>query len=282
MAQKLLNSSDSSHRPPNTGDSTEYGDSLKTVVDSLNVMLGELYGGKATVARVITSVSTVGAGTLTGAAIAGGIIARSGSVAAFTDTTDTAAAIIAARTGVLVGASWSLDIENTTAFTDTLAPGTGVTLAGLTVIPGGSTVSFLVQYTATGAITITGYLAASLSGLTPSQLSTLNATVGTLPAGMITGAEEVFVLSTNATPGTQTTRTATQMFGDTPNAQVGFQYFLRITNSGAGTLTLAAGSGVTLGSGTYTVVTNTFRDFMVTFNSGTTATIQTVGVGTWS
>lgn len=282
MARIVLNSPAFSHYLPNTGDSVERGDDFKTIVDNLNLMTTDLYGGKASVSRTVTAITTVGAGTLTAAAIAGGIIARSGSVAAFTDTTDTAAAIIAARTGIQIGSAFQLDIQNTTAFADTLAAGTGVTLAGITIIPGGATATFLVQYTAAGAITITGYAVASESGLPPTQYSALNATAGTLAAGIITGAENVFVLTTNATPGTQTTRTATQMFADTPNAVVGFSWPIRIANSGAGTLTLGAGTGVTLGSGTYTVPTNTFRDFIATFATSTTMTIQTVGVGTWS
>lgn len=282
MVQTTINLSDSTHRPLNTGDSTEFGDDGRTAFDKINKMFTDVYAGKAVTPRTITAITTVGAGTLTAAAIVGGVITRSGSVAAFTDTTDTAAAIIAARTGAVVGSSWMLDIQNTTAFTDTLAAGTGVTLAGNTVIPAGSTVTYLVQFTGAGAVTLTGYLAASIGGLPPTQYSSINVTVGTLAAGVITGAESVYVLSTNATPGTQTTRTATQMFSDTPNAGVGQQYSIRITNSGAGTLTLAAGTGVTLGSGTYTVPQNTFRDFAVTFNSATTMTIQTIGVGTWT
>jgi hypothetical protein len=283
MAQNPVNSN--STQPlgiPNTGTGTDQGDTWDTAIVKINGMFAEVYAGKSSIPRTITSITTAGAGTLTAAAIVGGIIARSGPTGAFTDTTDTAAAIIAARTGALVGSSWGIDIENTTAFTETLAAGTGVTLAGLTVIPAGSTLTALVQYTAAGAITITGYLIAAITGIPPVQYSALNATAGTLGAGVITGAENVYVLSTNATPGTQTTRTATQMFGDIPNCAVGFTYTLRITNSGAGTLTLGAGSGVTLGSGTYTVPTNTFRDFTVNFTSATACTIQTTGVGTWS
>lgn len=110
---------------------------------------------------------------------------------------------------------------------------------------------------------------------------TINVTVGTLAAGNATGAAQVFLTSTNAVPGTQTTRTATQMFADTPNARVGDAYLLRITNTGAGTLTLAAGSGVTL-TGTATVATNTFSDFTVTFTTASALVIQKVGQGTMS
>ena len=119
---------------------------------------------------------------------------------------------------------------------------------------------------------------------TKAVLNALNATVGTLAAGVITGGSEVVVITTNATPGTQTTRTALQMFQDDPTAFIGGGYMLKISNSGAGTLTLAGGSGVTV-TGTATVATNTFRDFVVVY-SGTIAapvvTITNVGLGTYT
>lgn len=117
----------------------------------------------------------------------------------------------------------------------------------------------------------------------PAKFTSLNvAGPATLAAGVITGAAVVTVLSTNAAPGSLTTRTATQMFADTGNVQPGDSYILKICNSGAGTLTLVAGSGVTLGSGTYTVPTATCRDFVVTYTTAIALSIQTTGVGTWT
>jgi hypothetical protein len=103
----------------------------------------------------------------------------------------------------------------------------------------------------------------------------------TMIAGLITGANDITLTSTNAAPGTFTTRTAAQMITD-GNLSVGQTYKLRIVDIGAGTFTLAAGAGVTLGAGTYTVPTNTFRDFIVTVPSVGAITITTVGVGTYS
>jgi len=118
-------------------------------------------------------------------------------------------------------------------------------------------------------------------GPSPSKLTQINVTAGTLAAGDITGAGYVSLVSINATPGTQTTRTATQMFTDQANLVVGQSYTLRITQTGAGTLTLGAGAGVTL-TGTMTVPLNTTRDFIATFNSATTMTIRAIGTGTFS
>lgn len=113
---------------------------------------------------------------------------------------------------------------------------------------------------------------------------TINVTVGTLSAGDITGGSFVTLISTNATPGTQTTRTALQMYGDDPTSTPTQSYFLRICNSGAGTLTLAAGTGVTC-TGTMTVATGTYRDFTVVYGGtpgAPTVTITNIGLGTYT
>lgn len=105
----------------------------------------------------------------------------------------------------------------------------------------------------------------------------------TIPANLITGSIDFMVLiNSTATPGTQTTRTAVQLWQDiiqalgfTPNFP--FEYILRIFHTGAGTLTLAAGTGVTLGSGTNSVATGTGRDYVVLFANSSTCTITTIG-----
>lgn len=114
-------------------------------------------------------------------------------------------------------------------------------------------------------------------------LNHLNATTGSLPAGAITGGPVVTLKSTGATPGAQLVRTAAQMLADVPGGQVGMTWNLRITNTGAGTLTLTADGGATVTLvGTMTVPQNTTRDFVCTINTATTATIEAVGVGTYS
>lgn len=107
-------------------------------------------------------------------------------------------------------------------------------------------------------------------------------TTAALAAGVITGGSMVTVVSAATTPGTQTTRTAAQMYADDPLAYPGMSYRLRICQGGANTLTLGAGTDVTL-VGTMTVATNTYRDFSVVI-SGTAAaplyTITSIGLGT--
>lgn len=228
-----------------------------------------------------TAITTAGADTLTAAAIIGGVITRSGPTAVYTDTTDTAALIQAAWPGGAVGSSLEITIKNTVAFRETLAGGTGVTLAGQTVIPGLGVGRFLIVWTGVNTLTMTGLSVTQLTDMPATKYGTMNATTGSLAAGALTGAESVYLLSTNATPGAQLVRTAAQMLADLPNGQVGQTWTARIINSGAGTLTLTTDAGATVTmTGTMTVLTNTWRDFVLTINTATTATVQSVGTGT--
>jgi len=80
----------------------------------------------------------------------------------------------------------------------------------------------------------------------------------------------VIMNNTGGTPGTYTTRAAAQMVADS-NFKGGETYVLFLNNfQGTGTLTLAAGSNVTV-SGTATVAVNTGRLFTVVVNAGATA-----------
>lgn len=123
-----------------------------------------------------------------------------------------------------------------------------------------------------------------MSVLSAAPLGTLNQAAGTIPAGVVTGGDFVTVLQTNATPGTQTTRTAVQLYADDPTAFPGQRYTLRVCNSGAGTMTLAGGAGVTV-TGTATIATATFRDFNCVYGGTPTAptlTITNIGLGTYT
>ncbi len=115
------------------------------------------------------------------------------------------------------------------------------------------------------------------------KLNTMNVTTGTLTTAVLTGGDDVALITTNATPGNQTLPSAAALLAAL-GATAPFAYNLRIVNTGAGTLTMLADAGatITLGAGTYTVPTNTFRDFIVSFPTATTGTVTTVGVGTWS
>jgi len=89
----------------------------------------QIYGKLA-----VTPITTVGAGTLTAAAMVGGVITRSGSTATYTDTTDTATAIVGAISNAQVNTCFRLTVDNNVAYVDTIAAGTGVTLSGATAV----------------------------------------------------------------------------------------------------------------------------------------------------
>ena len=85
--------------------------------------------------------------------------------------------------------------------------------------------------------------------------------------------------NTGTTPGTLTTRTAAQMYADTPGASPDMVYLLAIRNSSsmANTATVGAGTGVTL-TGTMTIAQNVTRLFVVTFASNAAVTLQSMGI----
>jgi len=105
---------------------------------------------------------------------------------------------------------------------------------------------------------------------------TTGTTTTTFAAGELTGGDFVTYNNTQGTPGSIATRTATLMFTDDPFSRVAGAYRLRIINNqGTGTLTVTAGTGVTL-TGTMTIAVNTFRDFNVTYTSATALVIQSI------
>lgn len=131
--------------------------------------------------EVVTTISTVGAGTLTAAGIAGGVITRSGSQSGtpFTDTTDTADNIIAAMPNAHVGQSFEYSYRNTTNATATLAGGTGVTISNMTVVPAGFTSRYLATYTTTSTIVMVGISSGQSSAASQQKVVLAGSTSGT-------------------------------------------------------------------------------------------------------
>jgi len=109
---------------------------------------------------------------------------------------------------------------------------------------------------------------------------TTGTTTTTFAVDQLTGGAYVVYNNTQGTPGSIAVRTAALMIADDPFFRIGGAYRLRIINNQAsGTLTVTTAAGVTL-TGTMTVAANTFRDFAVTYNTATTMTIQSMGIGT--
>lgn len=115
--------------------------------------------------------------------------------------------------------------------------------------------------------------------LQPARFTSINVTTGTLSANDASGAYVTHLTSTNATPGSQAMRTVAQVLADTPGLAVGMSYYLRILNIGAGVFTLAtdASTQFTM-TGTMTIATANMREFIVTIVSGTTGTVQSLGL----
>jgi len=113
-------------------------------------------GGAFSDVTTLTAITTAGAGTYLAAAIAGAgeginVITRNCNGASRTDTTDTAAAIVAAITAAVVGSSVEFIVENISSAgqTITVAGGVGVTIPGDTdlTIPSGASRTFVLRCT---------------------------------------------------------------------------------------------------------------------------------------
>lgn len=229
--------------------------------------------------RINTAVTTVGAATLAAAAVIGGVITRSGSVAAYSDTLPTAAAIIAALVDPAVGSSWVLEVKNTVPFAQTILTGTGITLSGQAVIAPNSVGRFLVTVTGAATMTAVGLGSVPIANLPGSQYSTAALQSAPIPAANMAGAQSVSFENTGTTPGTLTTDTAAAIVAAIPNAQVGMAYDLYVRNSSgsANTATVAGGTGVTT-HGTMTIAQNVTRRFVVVLTSLTAVDLYSMGV----
>jgi len=103
--------------------------------------------------RSVATITTAGAGTYSAANIAGGIILRDPNGASRTDTTGTAADILAQFLRARVGSSFFLMVRNTAdaAETITVAGGTGVTISGTATIAQNNTKLFMGIFTNVGS-----------------------------------------------------------------------------------------------------------------------------------
>ena len=120
---------------------------------------GAIAGLSSTGTQVFTPLTTVGNGTITAAGIDGKVTNRGGTqVAAFTDTTATAAQIIAAlpTNAQTVGTAFQYTYVNNTTYPATITGGTGVTVSGITNVPANSWARYLVTYSAANTVTLVG------------------------------------------------------------------------------------------------------------------------------
>ncbi len=111
----------------------------------------------------VVALTTAGAGTITAAGIVGGNTARSGPTAAFIDTTDTVANILALLPNIEVNDSFYYTYQNNTAFQATIAGASGITASVQTVIQGKSWVRYLVTYSGTNTFTMVAVAAGAMN-----------------------------------------------------------------------------------------------------------------------
>lgn len=128
-------------------------------VDGTNwVNAADLVGGD----RAPVAESSATGTTLTIANLLKRTIYRTGPTAAYGDTTDTAANIVAGIPYAEVGNAFEFTFVNTVAFANTIAAGTGVTLQGVTSVSASSARRFLLELTnvtsGSEAVTLTGLM----------------------------------------------------------------------------------------------------------------------------
>ncbi len=224
--------------------------------------------------NTVTNISTAGNGTLTAAALAGGVINRSGPTAVYTDTTATAAQLYS-QTGSDVNVTFYTIIKNTVPFTQTLAGGTGITFSGQTLIPANSVGTYLVTFTNATAAVFRHVQTVPLTTNAIEVVTTLSTVgAGTVTAAGIAGAITSRTGSQSGTPFTDTTDTAANIIAAMPNAHIGqsFEYTYQNTTNAVATLT--GGVGVTV-SGITSVLAGASARFLVTYTAA--ATINMVG-----
>lgn len=109
-----------------------------------------------------------------------------------------------------------------------------------------------------------------------------NTTAAVIAASQMAAVESVFDMAGTLGAGaTLTLPTVAALAATMPEWVVGMTTKIRVINSGAGAFawTLTTNTTWTM-TGTMTVAQNTWRDFLVTFQSGVAGTITAVGTGT--
>lgn len=231
-----------------------------------------------------TAISTAGAGTLTAAALVGDQILRTGPVAAYTDTTDTAALIVAAFPGGLAAGSNIVRIKNATAFVQTLAAGTGVTLPATVVIPPFSVGIYALVPASTSAVTFTHLetvpIANGQNSSAPALTALSTVGAGTITAGGIAGGLTARSGSQSFTGFTDTTDTAVAIIAAAVNIvnKIGTAFAYRYVNNTNAPATIAGGVGVTV-SGVTVVPANSWADFLITYTAAATLTMVGTALG---
>ena len=108
-----------------------------------------------------------------------------------------------------------------------------------------------------------------------------NGTTQTLTAAMLAGGNNVFHTSAGGTTPSLTLPLAADFLAANPGLAIGQSMRVRVINTNSGTATIVTNTGWTL-TGTLTLATNTWREFVVTRTGAATVTAVQVGTGTTS
>jgi len=247
--------------------------------------LDEWFGSAAT-GLVNTNITTAGNGTLTAAGLVGGQITRTGPTAAFTDTTDTAAAIVSSLGGSFVsGATFLVALKNLTTWPMTVSAGTGITWSGVTVIPpytvgyyfgtlGGTSASPTVTFAHTS--TVPAYMAGAVSNPQGVALSTVGA--GTITAAGIAAGVTLRSGSTSAFTDTTDTADAIIAAFASSSMAIGASFEYTYVNNTVAAATIGGGTGVTV-SGITVVPANSWATYLVTYTAADTVTMVGIAQG---
>jgi hypothetical protein len=242
--------------------------------------------------------SATSSATLAGADISGGIagvtLELTGTLSAAGNAQlPTVANLVAAIPNPVAGQTYRLRILNSSAgdFAWTVTTNTGWTLAGAMTIDPGGWREFQVKLTTLSAAVLQSIGASGpvvgQGFATDAVYNTNSATSGTTLTGAnISGAAtEVTLNMTGAMGGDANAQlpTVANLVAAIPDAVAGASYKLRVINSSSANhvWTITTNTGWTP-NGTMTIAQNTWRDFYVTLNSLSTATLQSIGTGTFS
>ena len=248
------------------------GSDLNTAFGQVNAAIGP-YG-------TLTSLTTSGAGTVLAADIVSRQTARGGAqTGAFTDTTDTAALIVAALpAGSPVGFSFLWTYQNNTNQQATLAGGSNVTISGNAIVPALTAATYLVTSATATTVTLAFISGAPLIPLPVAQVTTDGTGTGTLAATGLGGAQTTnLLLNSTVAAGAQAIPPASQLVAAIPNAAAGLTYMLNIRNTGLHTVHLNPLTSTHLVGLLTNIPINVTASAQVTVNSLTDVTITGLG-----
>lgn len=262
-----------------------------TIAYATTGQIGGLSGGGTTTDFVSTPITTVGNGTLTAAALLGGIVVRTGPVAAFTDTTAAAAAIVTLIGAFVSGATFSFIIKNATAFVETLAGGTGVTAPTTAIVGPFQEAEYFGVIGGTAAAPtvtlnhiLTTSIAATISSGSPSATALATVGAGTVTAIGINGGATSRGGAQSGTAFTDTTDTAVAIIAGNPGLvnKIGTSFLYYYANTTNALATLTGGVGVTVSQGalgtTALIPQGMTAGFILTYTAAATVTMVCIGL----